>query len=158
MTTDTPTRGERNRNPGNLKYDLHTAWLGQTGHDAEGFCIFDAPLHGLRAMCIVLINYQILDGCKTLADVIARYAPFTENDTQAYLADVEQHSGIAADCPLDLMRKSELAALARAIVHHENGRVIYSTEQIASAANIAVVAKTIRGGGESVGKREGDST
>lgn len=135
-----PTRGEKNANPGNIRFDLLTQWLGQTGYDDKGFCRFDAPEHGIRALCRVLLNYQRLDGCRTLGDVIRRYAPGSENDTGAYVTDVAQRTGIGAGETLDLEHAGELTNLARAIIFHENGRCIYDAATIAKAVALALQA------------------
>ncbi|MGO8916226.1 MAG: structural protein [Stellaceae bacterium] len=133
-----PTRGEKNVNPGNIRFDLLTQWVGQTGRDDSGFCLFDRAEHGIRALCRVLLNYQRLDGCRTLEDVVRRYAPRTENDTGAYLADVLARTGIGASQPLDLEHPGELANVARAIIFHENGRCIYDAATIAKAVALAL--------------------
>ena len=136
--TAPPTRGERNANPGNVRFDLLTAWLGQTGHDEAGFCIFDLPEHGIRALCRILLNYQRLDGCKTLADAINRWAPPVENDTGAYLVDVVARTGIGAGEALDLETPGRLANIATAIITHENGRCIYDADTVAKGAALAL--------------------
>jgi hypothetical protein len=133
-----PTRGEKNANPGNIRFDLLTRWLGQTGHDDAGFCLFDVPDHGIRALCRVLLNYQRVDACRTLEDVVRRYAPGNENDIGAYLADVVARTGIGADQPLDLDHPGELANLARAIIFHENGRCVYDAATVAKAVTLAL--------------------
>jgi len=135
-----PTRGEKNANPGNIRFDLLTRWLGQVGHDGDGFCVFDTPEHGIRALARVLLNYQRLDGCRTLADVVRRYAPQSENDAAAYLADVAARTGIGADGALDLTHPGKLATLARAIIFHENGRCLYDAATIAKAVALALQA------------------
>lgn len=138
---DTQTRGERNRNPGNVVYQEKIRWLGQVPDfertDAK-FSQFDSDVLGIRALCKILINYQKLDGCKTLADMIHRWAPPTENDTAAYVADVEQRTGLAADGPVDTTKASQVAAVARAIIIHENGRCDYDPALINRAANMAL--------------------
>lgn len=133
-----PTRGEKNANPGNIRFDLLTQWLGQTGHDDEGFCRFDMAEHGIRALCRVLLSYQRLDGCRTLEDVVRRYAPRTENDTGAYLTDVVARTGIGARKPVDLEHPGELGNVARAIIFHENGRCIYDAATVAKAVTLAL--------------------
>lgn len=136
-----PTRGERNHNPGNLEWNAKIAWLGQIPdfeRTDDRFCQFDDDLHGIRALCRVLLNYQRLDGCKTLADVINRFAPPNENDSGAYLSDVVTRCGIAADCPLNLGNQAELATLARAIIMHENGRCSYPPPLLTQAAIMAL--------------------
>lgn len=137
---DAPTRGERNNNPGNIVRDM-TPWLGLEPRDPpveERFCVFDSALHGIRALCKVLLSYQRLDGCRTLTDVIRRWAPPTENDTGAYLTDVVARAGIGADMPLDLAASPTLVNVAKAIIHHENGRCIYADNLIAQAASMAL--------------------
>jgi len=137
MTARIP-KGEINNNPGNLRFDVLTQWLGQTGHDADGFCIFDDSLHGLRALCRVLLNYQRLDGLRSIERIVTRYAPASENDTAAYIASVAQHTGLGADQFLDLTDAGELRNLARAIVLQECGRVVYAPELFAEAAALAL--------------------
>jgi hypothetical protein len=134
------TRGERNSNPGDLERGK-IAWLGQVP-DAQAtdarFCQFDSDLHGIRALCRVLLNYQRLDGAKTLAQMVERFAPPSENDTGAYLADVAGYLGIAPDAVPDLTSANELAQVARAFILQEQGRCIYDGALIAQAAAMAL--------------------
>lgn len=141
MSEDRQTRGEANHNPGNIILDVGTTWLGQVprlDQTDPHFCQFDSDVHGIRALCRILVSYQRLDGCKTLADVIRRWAPPSENNTDAYLADVSQRTGLAADQPIDFTSASELATVARAIIIHENGRCVYDADLINRAANMAL--------------------
>lgn len=134
-----PTRGERNHNPGNIVRD-GTHWLGlqPATEDETRFCIFDSDLHGIRALCRVLLNYQRLDHLNTLDAIVNRYAPSTENNTEAYIADLEQRTGIAREAPLNLSHADELRNVATAIIQHENGRCLYSADLIAQAATMAI--------------------
>ena len=65
---------------------------GRTGR----FCRFETPAYGIRAMCRLFITYQdarlAKDGSRidTVAEIIERYAPSTENDTLAYIKSVSQ--------------------------------------------------------------------
>ena len=136
----TPTRGERDNDPGNLRRDA-TPWLGLVplaDSTEKVFCTFDTAINGIRALCKVLLSYQRLDQCKTLARVISRYAPGTENDTSAYLTDVVARTGIGAGETLELENANELANVARAIIVHENGRCIYGADTIAKAVGLAL--------------------
>jgi len=135
-----PTRGERNNNPGNIWRDM-TPWLGLQARDPAveaRFCVFDSALHGIRALCIVLLNYQRLDGLKTLAQVITRWAPPAENDTGSYVTDVERHAGIGRSDPLNLEHPEALQKVAKAIIQHENGRCVYGDDLIAHAVRLAL--------------------
>jgi hypothetical protein len=134
------TRGERNHNPANIEWNERTPWLGQVPDfertDAR-FCQFDDDLHGIRALCRVLLTYQRKDGCKTLEDIVNRFAPPDENDTDAYLNDVSERSGIAAHVLLNLEDQANLVAVANAIISHENGRNPYPPELVTQAAQLA---------------------
>ena len=136
----TPTRGERNNNPGDIERS-NIVWLGQLP-DSQAtdprFCQFDTPLHGIRALCRVLLNYQRLDGVKTLEQMVERFAPPNENDTAAYLADVAGYLGIAPDAAPALTNTNELAQVARAFILQEQGRCVYSGDLIAQAAAMAL--------------------
>jgi hypothetical protein len=133
-------RGERDNNPGNLRRNA-TSWLGLlplSECSEKVFCTFDTPVNGIRALCKVLLSYQRIDGCNTLARVVDRYAPKTENDTDAYLADVVARTGIGAGEAIDLNHPGELANIARAIIVHENGRCIYDADTINKAVTFAL--------------------
>ena len=55
------------------------------------------------------------------AEMIARYAPSTENNTQAYIRAVEQISGIPATEPLDTLHAESMMPIVSAISRVENG-------------------------------------
>lgn len=115
------SRGLRNCNPGNLRR-TNDRWKGlravQTDKD---FFQFTDMAHGYRAMMITLRNYVRRRGCRTLADIISRYAPSAENDTSVYLAYVCRSMGVSATCEPDLDDEATLCALASAISRMENG-------------------------------------
>lgn len=115
-------RGLRQNNPGNLRAFANSVpWLGQTGVDAYGMCIFDTMRHGVRAAARLLIAYQQRHGLRTVRKIISRWAPPNENDTAAYIADVCARMDVAADDPINVMERDTLEALASAIFWHENG-------------------------------------
>jgi len=82
-------RGIRLNNPGNIRKYPDDRWIGEVvpGSDAE-FAEFSTMGYGIRAMSIVLTNYVTIYGCRTIAEIINRYSPPVENDTQAYIDDV----------------------------------------------------------------------
>lgn len=80
-------RGIRNNNPCNLR-DNGDTWVGKTGTDDDGFCIFDTPAHGIRAACLCLREYQYDHRLFSIGAMIRRYAPASENDTEAYIRNV----------------------------------------------------------------------
>ena len=78
-------RGIRNRNPGNIRATQPDTWQGQTGIDPKGFAVFKAPRDGLRALGLVLIEYQQRHGIYTLLALTHRYAPASDhNQPTAY--------------------------------------------------------------------------
>ncbi|HYB54639.1 MAG TPA: structural protein P5 [Alphaproteobacteria bacterium] len=130
-------RGIRNNNPGNLRRsDDHWAGLASEQRDPD-FFQFSEPVFGLRALARTLYNYQAKHGLETIRGIIARWAPASENDSEAYVAAVSADMGAGADEPLDLDDSEELAALTKAVVRHENGEQPYSDELIAQAVRIA---------------------
>ena len=139
MTAATLPRGIRNHNPGNIRR-TNTIWRGmvpdQSG-DAE-FVVFLEPLWGLRALGRVLRTYYDLYHCRSVATILRRYAPPTENKTDAYIAAVAKTLNVASDA--ELPRTSETwVRLMQAIVRHENGLGdVYSPALYQSAAALAL--------------------
>lgn len=135
-------RGIANRNPGNLiRTTPRAGWEGAVPDDQltdPRFEQFTAPVWGLRALAETLLNYQVRDGCRTIAGLINRWAPPVENDTGAYLADVCQRIGYAPDAVVSLRNVPPLVALSRAIIEHENGECPYDDDLIAVAAIDAI--------------------
>lgn len=135
--THTTARGLRDNNPGNLR-DAGIPWQGLVGHDDLGFCIFDTPHNGMRALSIDL-HTKWKRGLNTIARIIPVYAPPNENDTAAYETAVCSSIGRAPDDVLNLNDLNELAKLTRAIVLHENGSVPYAATEIVAASKDALV-------------------
>lgn len=80
--------GLRLNNPLNIRYSPMNSWLGQIGEE-KGFCKFDTLEHGYRAALVLLGNYQ-RKGYDTISKIISRWAPLSENNTEAYIAYVER--------------------------------------------------------------------
>lgn len=140
------TRGERNSNPGNINYiELHP-WDGQVGleivPDGETytprFGRYDTDENGIRAIGKQLLAYQTMHKCTTVYQIVARWAPGSENNTMAYAQNVAQMLGLKPVDPVDLSNAATLAAFMRAIIKQENGRCIYDALLIASAAKDAL--------------------
>lgn len=129
------TRGERNNNPGNLR--LGANWQGAVPGLDSSFVTFDSPTSGIRALAVLLRNYQARYGLTTIRQIITRYAPSSENNTGAYIAAVAGSMGLSPDLPVDLSDDDTLSRLVAAIIKHENGRNIYSAADILSAVQLA---------------------
>jgi len=128
--------GVRNNNPGNVR-DTGTQWQGLTGADA-GFCVFDTPQNGIRCLAKVLIAYQAKHGLTTLRQMIGRWAPESENDTDAYLDHVCQACSASPDNPYTLT-PSRLTTLVNAIIKHENGVNPYTPQVVQQGVDAAYV-------------------
>ena len=87
---------------------------------STGFQQFDTPEAGLKAIDDNLKAYGA-KGINTIAGVINRWAPPSENNTQAYVAAVAQRLGIKPDQPLDMNNPAVRQALGTAIMLHEKG-------------------------------------
>ena len=127
--------GLRWNNPGNLR-PSKDKWVGEI-EPLSGYCRFDTPEHGLRAMAKdLLAKYR--RGLVTVTSIIRAYAPPEENDTEAYIAAVCRDAGVLPYAWLQLTDPSVLAAMVVAIVKHENGQCPYDGPQIAGAVAAAL--------------------
>ncbi|MEQ9868723.1 lytic transglycosylase [Pectobacterium odoriferum] len=124
-------RGERNNNPGNLNF------VGQAGatleRDGGRFAKFDTAFDGLRAMGRQLSLYA-QRGINTVEGIISTWAPSSENDTGAYVNAMAKRLGVHPQAALNLQNPQVLGGLMNGIIHHENGRNIYSGDLINRAA------------------------
>lgn len=134
------TRGIRNNNPGNIDHHENTKWLGELPHDKSiesRFCRFDTPEHGLRAIGKTLLTYKRKYEIDTIAGVIMRWAPSTENNTASYIKSVSDECRVKSTDKIDL--QEYLPILICAIVRHENGSMPYTASQIGKAVSMAIV-------------------
>lgn len=100
----------KTNNPGNLR---------PTGANT-GFQSFPTPEDGLQAIDKNLQAYG-KDGVNTLAGVINKWAPPSENDTTSYIADAAKRLGISPDQKIDLTNPVQRQAIGTAIILHEQG-------------------------------------
>ena len=127
-------RGLRNNNPGNIR--VGAPWQGLTGEDNAGFCVFDTPEHGIRALARVLLSYQGTHRLLTLRQMISRWAPPNENDTDAYIESVCQSCCASPDNPY-LLTPVRMVPLVSAIIKHENGVQPYTKDQLQTGVDEA---------------------
>lgn len=123
------SRGIRNNNPGNI--DKGQKWQGLAPDQTDSrFATFDSPESGIRAMAVLIKNYQKKYKINTVKGIITRWAPANENDTNAYIREVCKNSGFGPDQPLNLLDSSVLFPIIKAIIHHENGTNPYTDDVI----------------------------
>lgn len=137
QTAINKTRGERNNNPGNIRLSK-IQWLGEVkGFDAS-FESFDTEVHGIRAIGVLLLNYQKKYALNSIRSLITRWAPETENNSDMYIRDVCMRVGMTPLATIDLTDPSKLVKMVTAIIFHENGRCIYAPETILEACDAAL--------------------
>lgn len=114
-------RGLRNNNPGNIRLG-RTVWNGEVrpSQDKE-FCQFSSMSYGYRALMKLIQNYRRKHGCQTIAEMIRRWAPPSENNTSAYIVDVCKDMQVPTTYEPDIEDRETMCALAAAISRHENG-------------------------------------
>ncbi|MGV2873499.1 virion protein [Colwellia sp. E150_009] len=127
MVTKSLPLGIRNNNPGNIRATGNwQEWQGAIGEN-QGFIVFDTPENGLRALARTLSTYKNIYGLNSINQIINRWAPTDENDTQSYINHVSQIVGVQSWQPLEF---NQYPLLIAAIIKHENGQQPYSSEQI----------------------------
>lgn len=114
-------RGIWNKNPGNLEQGESWQGLAENQTDSR-FCVFKSMEYGIRALIKTLITYTTKRGCKSVYDIIHRWAPTNENNTQAYINSVCKRVGVEPREELDFKADPTLYLdIAKAIAFHENG-------------------------------------
>lgn len=130
-------RSVRNANPGNIRIGID--WKGlmprerMTPEQLEEteFCVFETPVWGFRALGDNLRNYQRKDGLRTLREIIHRWAPPGENDTDAYLKTVVQLTGIGPDQAINMGDAAICRSVAKAIATVEGKGWHFSENDLA---------------------------
>jgi len=110
-------------NPGNLRP------VGAS----QGFQSFATPEDGLSAIDKNLLAYH-KHGINSISGVINRWAPPSENNTNAYISDVSKRLSVHPDQQIDLSNPIVRQALTTAINLHENGPGILTRKSAPSAA------------------------
>lgn len=88
----------KTNNPCNIRYNSRNEWVGQVG-EYRGFCMFKNVAYGFRAAYKTLCSY-IRNDVRTIEDIIRRWAPPCENNTDSYVKFVADDVMIDKDKPL----------------------------------------------------------
>lgn len=139
-------RGIRNNNPGNLNY------VGQNGatlenHVTPRFARFNSAFEGFAALGKQIkayyngtskaAGYQKL---QSVEDIISRFAPASENNTQGYINKLSKMLGVGRGDSLNIHDPQVLATLMNGITQIENGKNPYAPEMVLKAAQSTVGA------------------
>ena len=124
------SRGLRNLNPGNIRHSS-VKYKGEREKTTDKeFKQFRTIEEGYRAMFVLLYTY-CLKGFDTIERIIERYAPPSENNTEAYINRVCRLTFIPRNQVLDTSDRAQMSILVSAISLVENC-AIADDEQIAS--------------------------
>ncbi|AOM40491.1 hypothetical protein [Xenorhabdus hominickii] len=125
------TRGERNKNPGNLRAASNA--IGRDGPDPENsFVQFRTMEDGLSAMSRQLMLYGDR-GINTLNRIIHKYAPIKDkNNTFGYIDFVSKRTGINPNERLNMHEPELIERLMKAMIFKES-EMQFSPEELQRA-------------------------
>ena len=154
------SRGFRNNNPGNIDWSAKNKWQGQTGIEATGspprFAAFSSPEYGIRAMAVLLTTYQDRYKDRTVRQMISRWAPSNENNTDAYVSAVARHMKVESGSYIvDTHKYEDLRPLVEAIITHELGGQPYAASVIDEGLRLAGIPKPVTTAGEAARTQTG---
>lgn len=113
-------RGLRNNNAGNIRLSK-TRYLGEVVPSTDkAFKQFKTPAWGYRAIFVLLDSYS-RKGFLTLRQMISRYAPASENNTENYIRYVAENAVVSPEAPLDVNDRNVMILVVAAISKMENG-------------------------------------
>ena len=115
------SRGLGNNNPGNIRR-AKVRYRGEVrpSRDPE-FKQFESLAWGYRAIFVLLDTSRRRYGIDTLRGMLSRWAPPSENHTEAYIRAVAGDTGIDPDEPLDTRDAATMVPVAASISRVENG-------------------------------------
>lgn len=146
-------RGIRLNNPGNLRRS-NDPWQGlaPVQNDPEFFS-FQSAEWGVRALARTLITYQDRHLCRTIRQMVTRWAPpsgnspvkgrYTQN-TAAYVHDVAARVGIDPDEAVDAHAYAFMRLMVPAMIAHECANYHYPAAVIDEGLRLAGIAPPAR--------------
>lgn len=123
-----PPRGIRNNNPLNIRKG--SSWKGERPIQTDrAFEEFQSMEYGVRAAFYILRKYMsgyfgLTKPFNTIELIIRRWAPATENNTEAYIDHVCVRTGIPRSRKLSFENKKTMCDLVAAMVVEECGQSI----------------------------------
>lgn len=116
----TQPRGIRNNNPLNIRKG--NSWQGEAHPQTDpAFEQFVSMEYGLRAAMLLLRTYITKHGCRTVKDIISRWAPPSENNTYIYTRSVCMWAGLQPSQIISHQDKVPFLNLVRAMARMECG-------------------------------------
>lgn len=116
-------RGIRNNNPLNIR--IGNVWMGEvmcpTDLEFEQFMSME---YGIRAAFVILRRYIRHYHLDTVQQIVSRWAPRSENQTDSYIATVCQQMGIEKDTPIKYEDRETMYKLVEAMSLVECGQKV----------------------------------
>lgn len=107
-------------NPFNIRKSKHNHWKGKI-ISLGNFESFITIKYGIRAFILLIYTYRYKYGLVTIRDIIYRYAPPSENDTEKYMNFVARKMGCS---PSDEVNVDNFYSFARAVAFYESNFVL----------------------------------
>lgn len=115
-------RGLRNCNPLNIRRVAGTKWKGQSALQTDAsFVCFNALEWGIRAAFCILRTYARRYQCLSPADIVGRWAPPHQNNTDAYIRNVCTWTGFGGRQHLT---EADWPRLVQAMARQESGTTL----------------------------------
>lgn len=115
-------RGQRNCNPLNIRRVAGTKWKGQSALQTDAsFVCFNAMEWGIRAAFCILRTYARRYQCLSPADIVGRWAPPNENNTDAYIRNVCTWTGFGGR---QRLTEADWPRLVQAMARQESGTTL----------------------------------
>ena len=123
------TRGLRNNNPLNIRKVPGTHWRGEVlpqrgsgeGAGDRLFVQFESLEYGIRAAFCILETYRRKYKAVCIEDIINRWAPPSENDTEKYIKNVCLWTGLGG---LQRLTEEDWPKLVLAMARQECGALL----------------------------------
>ena len=100
-------------------------WVGMTGV-RRGFVEFENREYAIRVWLILMRTYRRRYHCRTIRQIVTRFAPPSENDTRNYIAFCCRAVGIGAD--EELTGLTQYAQLGVAMARMETATVLHPND------------------------------
>ena len=112
--------------------------LGEGKGERGSFCHFSSLEYGLRAAFCILRTYALKHRCSCVRDIVTRWAPPSENDTERYIRNVCLWTGFGG---YQRLTEAEWPALVTAMARMESG-VTLDPEMVMRAYELYLSEKT----------------
>lgn len=122
----------RNNNPLNIRYNKHNDWRGQVGEN-KGFSVFIDIEHGFRAAYKLMMTYANKYKAYSIAEIVTRWSPPTENNTQKYIDFVASKLNKSPYMPLS---NNDYPLLIKAMADME-GKNSYTLQDVKNGIALA---------------------